>query len=71
MTRAQAGRIGGLSTFKKYGKTHMQTIGKNGAKTTWGLYVLKPVGQSQYAMVNRKTNAIKTIVNSNNFSWHM
>jgi len=71
MTKAEAGRLGGTSTFKKHGKTHMQNIGKKGATKTWTLYTLKPIGQSHYAMVNRLTNEIKTIVNQDNFSWRM
>jgi general stress protein YciG len=71
MTKSQAGQLGGLSTFKKHGKKHMQTIGRRGAKKTWTLYSLKPVGQSQYAMVNKQTNEIKAILNSDNFQWKM
>jgi hypothetical protein len=71
MTKSQAGRLGGTSTFKKYGKKHMQTIGMQGAKSTWDKYSLKPIGQSHYAMVDKQTGIIKTILNSNNFQWRM
>jgi hypothetical protein len=31
MTKAQAGRLGGLATKNKYGNRHFSTIGKKGA----------------------------------------
>lgn len=69
MTKSQAGRLGGKSTFKKYGKTHMKTIGKKGAEKTWSLYSMKPVGQSHYAMV-RKSDGI--IISTNYYNpWRM
>lgn len=71
MTKQQAGQLGGLSTFKKYGKSHMRNIGAQGAKVTWSRYSLKPVGTSNYAMVNRETGEIKAVLNSANFSWQM
>lgn len=71
MNKSQAGRLGGLSTLRKHGKKHMQNIGKQGAAVTWSRYTLKPVGQSQYAMVNRQDNTIKAIINPNNFQWRM
>lgn len=63
MTKAEAGRLGGIATFKKHGKKHMRRIGKNGAKTTWELYSMKPIGQSQYAMVRKSDNIIVAIHN--------
>lgn len=71
MNKQQAGHLGGVSTFKKYGSTHMKTIGLQGAKRTWELYSLKPVGAGNYAMVHRETNTIKAFVNSANFDWRM
>lgn len=67
MTKSQAGKLGGLSTFKKHGRKHMRTIGKHGAKTTWERYSMKPVGQSQYAMVRKSDNIIVAIFNQ----WRM
>ncbi len=61
MTKQQAGSKGGQATFTKYGKSHMQTIGKRGAAVTWTRYELRPVNQSQYAMVHRETNKIVSI----------
>ena len=63
MTKSEAGKLGGLSTFKKHGKGHMRRIGKNGAKVTWDRYSMKPIGQSQYAMVRKSDNIIIAIMN--------
>jgi len=60
-TKQQAGAIGGQETFKRHGRAHMVKIGKAGAATTWTRYYLAPIGQTEYAMVERATNKIKTI----------
>ena len=62
MTKQQAGQIGGRVTVSKYGRSHMQAIGKRGATVTWTRYSMKPIGQSQYAMVHKETNVIKAII---------
>ncbi len=59
--KRQAGAIGGRRTFEKHGRQHMATIGKAGAVATWTRYYLAPIGQTEYAMVERATNKIKTI----------
>lgn len=56
MTKKQAGRKGGLSTFQKYGREYMRNIGRRGAQTFWKRYSLKPVGTSHFAIVCRNTN---------------
>jgi hypothetical protein len=61
MNKRQAGSKGGKSTYKRHGSEHFQKIGKAGAKTTWTRYTLKPVNESQYAMVERSTNKIISI----------
>ena len=61
MTKKQAGQRGGLATLAKHGTAHFQKIGKRGAAVTWSRYYLAPISQSQYAMVDRKTNTIKAI----------
>lgn len=61
MSKQQAGSKGGKSTLAKYGREHFQKIGKAGARVTWTRYTLKPVNESQYAMVNRTTNKIIAI----------
>lgn len=58
MTKAQAGRMGGLTTLKRYGKTHMSEIGKKGAIRFHKLYKLIPVNLANFAIVNRETNEI-------------
>jgi hypothetical protein len=60
--KAKAGRKGGQKTFELYGTDHMKKIGANGAATTWKRYGLKPVGTSQFAMVNRETNEVKAFL---------
>lgn len=62
MNKQQAGSKGGRATVEKHGRAHMVKIGKAGARTTWTRYTLKPVNQSQYAMVDRKTNLIKAVI---------
>jgi general stress protein YciG len=59
--KQQAGRKGGLATFTRHGRVHMQAIGKRGASVTWTRYTLKPINQGQYAMVSRETNKIISI----------
>jgi len=56
-----AGSKGGKVTVSRHGAEHMQTIGKRGAAGTWARYTLKPVNQSQYAMIERETGKIKSI----------
>ncbi len=34
------GKIGGLSTFAKYGKEHMSMLGKKGAKKRWEKFLI-------------------------------
>lgn len=61
MSKQQAGSKGGRVTFTRHGREHMQQIGKRGAETTWTRYTLKPVNESQYAMVHRETRKIIAI----------
>ena len=59
--KQKAGQIGGRVTVAKHGREHMQQIGKRGAVVTWTRYYLAPIGQFQYAMVERATGKIKTV----------
>lgn len=61
MNKQQAGSKGGRHTFEKHGRAHMAKIGKAGAATTWTRYYLAPIGQTEYALIERATNKIKTI----------
>lgn len=60
-TKQTAGSKGGRVTVQRHGREHMQQIGRKGAATTWSRYTLKPVNQSQYAMVEKTTGIIKAI----------
>lgn len=60
-SKQQAGAKGGRHTFAKHGRSHMARIGKAGAATTWTRYYLAPIGLTEYALVERATNKIKTI----------
>jgi hypothetical protein len=61
--RAAAGRKGGITTRERHGTKHFSAAGKKGAAATWGKYHLAPIGQSGWAMVDRKTSKVKTFVN--------
>lgn len=54
-----AGRKGGKTTFEKYGRDHMQFIGRAGADVMHMRYKLEPIGQNDFALVHRKTGVIK------------
>ena len=57
--RVAAGRKGGKRTVKRYGKRYMKRLAKWGAFRMHATYRISPVGQCQYALVNRQTNVIK------------
>ncbi len=63
MTKQQAGSKGGRATVARHGPEHMRQIGARGAAVTWSRYHLAPVGQSGWAMVNRQTSEVKTVIN--------
>lgn len=63
MTKAQAGRLGGLATVKRYGKDHMQAIGRRGAKTFWRRYTLTPVSIAAFAIIRRDTGQAVALTN--------
>lgn len=67
MTKQEAGQLGGLSTFRKYGKKYMRQIGKKGAQAFWQKYHLVPVGTANFAIVNRETG----VVIGTMLSWRM
>lgn len=58
MTKREAGQRGGRTTASRYGSGYMREIGRRGAATTWTRYYLAPVGQTQYALVERATGKI-------------
>ena len=57
--KQNAGRQGGLATFRKHGKEHMQKIGRRGAKITHSRYRMHPFGLSGWAYINRETGEVK------------
>lgn len=61
MNRRDAGSKGGRVTVSRYGRGYMAMIGRRGAATTWTRYYLAPVGQTQYALIERGTDKIKSI----------
>ena len=63
MTKAQAGRKGGQTTARRYGRNYMSEIGKRGAIAFWKLYKLSPIGLSDFAIVKRTTGEIIGYVN--------
>ena len=66
MSRAQAGRLGGLRTLEKHGIEHYSKIGKIGARVIHARYRISPVRLNDYALVNRKTNQIIAFLNGGN-----
>jgi len=58
-TKAEAGRLGGLATLKKYGRRHFKKLGKWGAHVMHATYRLDPIGQSDFVLVDRRTNKPK------------
>lgn len=61
MSKREAGSKGGRATVRKYGRRYMAWIGHLGAVATWTRYYLAPIGQTQYALVERTTDKIISI----------
>ncbi len=66
MSRAQAGKLGGETTFLRHGSEHMSKIGKKGARVLHARYRISPVRLNDYALVDRETNKIKAYLNGGN-----
>jgi len=58
MTKQEAGRLGGQTTFKRHGRAHMSEIGRKGYEATAAKYKLVPIGTSKWGFVDRQTNKI-------------
>lgn len=58
MTKAEAGRLGGLITKARHGKEHFKTIGEIGAQVFHERYRLEPAGTSDFAIVERSTSKV-------------
>lgn len=61
-TRQEISRLGGLAVYAKYGKEHMQNIGRAGAMAFWKKYSLQPFQLTYYAIVERSTGKIIRIL---------
>ena len=61
MTKSQAGRLGGLTTLARHGKTHFKNIGRLGGLATRRKYCLLPVGVSGWSLVDRRSGIIKAV----------
>lgn len=61
MSKIEAGRKGGQTTFLRHGSSHMAEIGRSGAAAFWRKYTLKPNGISGWVVVDREAG---TVVNS-------
>jgi len=55
MTKSEAGRKGGKSTVKKYGREYMKNLAKRGAEAFHKKYKLSKLGTSDFAIINRET----------------
>lgn len=55
MTKAQAGAIGGTKTATKYGAGYMKELARKGAQAFHRKYKLQPIGQNDFAIINRET----------------
>lgn len=63
LTKQQAGQLGGRATVARYGRTHMQAIGRKGAATFWQRYILFPMRQNDFAIVRRDTGEFVASLN--------
>lgn len=63
MNKKEAGRLGGLATYKKYGREWMVKIGKRGAAVFYQRHSLQPSDLSDFAVVNKETGKIVNYLN--------
>ena len=59
MTKAEAGRLGGLKTVKRHGKRYMRKLGKWGAHVMHTNNALVPVDRNDFAIADRQTGRVK------------
>lgn len=63
MTKTESGRLGGLTTAKKYGRSYMAELARRGAIAFHKKYRLVPINRNDFAIVNRLTGkTINTII---------
>lgn len=58
-SKAEAGRLGGLATLKKFGRRYFKRLGRWGAHVMHATYRLDPVDLNDFALVHRETNEVK------------
>lgn len=58
MTKAEAGRLGGLATKEKYGSDYFKRLGEKGAQAFHSKYKLMPAMMNDFAIVDRQTGEI-------------
>ena len=58
MTKAQAGKLGGLATKANQPEDYFSKIGKKGGIAFWEKYTLKPYNTYQFALIERSTGKI-------------
>lgn len=68
MTKAEAGRLGGLATVRKYGPAYMAAIGRRGAARFFARYELQPSGTSRFAIVRKLDGKIVNYLDGNPFA---
>lgn len=62
MSKSEAGRLGGISTFRKYGKDHMSKIGAVGGFVMHEKYDLVPYQRSDFAIIDRITGKVVALL---------
>lgn len=63
--KVKAGRKGGKTTARKYGKEYMQALGRRGALAFHAKYKLQPAEMNNFAIVSRTTGEIVGYLNGN------
>ena len=64
--KVKAGRLGGLSTARKYGPEYMAQIGRRGAIAFHKRYRLAPAGLTRFAIVRRDNGKIINYLDGDN-----
>ncbi len=57
--KAAAGRKGGRTTVKRYGKRYMRRLGRWGAHVMHSMYDLMPTDLNDFALIHRETGEVK------------
>lgn len=68
MNKAEAGRLGGLATARKYGPAYMAAIGRRGAARFFARYELQPVELTRFAIVRKSDGKVVNYLDGNPFA---